>query len=244
MLRFAVCDDQSVELKLLEKLLRQYASERSCLPIEIALYKSPADLLRQLRSGIQYDVFVLDMIMPEYSGVEVGHAIRNGGCDSAIIYITASPDFALDAISVHPEQYLLKPINPETLFRVLDDARKRMSSQKPEVTIRTREGVVLLPCSEIVCVEHAGRIMRVYTSHDREVESVCLRVPFEKLMEPVLRRPEFLQTHKSYLVNLQHIRSMQNGTIRTDTGMIIPISRRNSAQTKDRCVRYIQENQK
>lgn len=240
MLRVAVCDDQNTELKMLGKLLQHYQELRGDGPIQSKFFEAPGKLLASLSAGERYDLFVLDMMMPEYNGVEVGHAIRNAGLESAIIYITASPDFALDAISVHPEQYLLKPLQPAALFRALDDVLKRMSGQcEPSLSVKTRGGVELLPCRKIVCVEHAARIMRVYAQDRAVLESVSLRVPFETLLEPVLQRPDFLQTHQSYVVNLRHITALLADEIRADNGMLIPISRRNMPEVRQRYREYV-----
>ena len=120
MLRIALCDDQDVELQILKLHLERYQQTRNCGALSIDCFTSSAELVGTLRNDGRYDLFILDMVMPDYNGVEVGRAIRAGGLESAIIYITASPDFALSAISVHPEQYLLKPLDASALYEALD----------------------------------------------------------------------------------------------------------------------------
>jgi DNA-binding LytR/AlgR family response regulator len=244
LLRFAVCDDQNTELLMLNRLLTHYGQARLDGDIRVDLYSSPSELLDRLTGGIQYDFYILDMIMPGYNGVEVGRAIREAGQESVIIFITASTDFALDAISVHPEQYLLKPLDPQKLYRALDESRNRSAiAGGAHLTVKTREGAETLNANGIVCLEHTGRIMRVYTHSGRVFESVCLRQPFETLAEPLLRLPEFLQTHKSYIVNLRHLRTVLPDSVRTDTGLVIPISRRNTAEVRRRYQDFISKTQ-
>lgn len=242
MLKIAVCDDQAMDLKILELHLREYRRRNRCGPFDVDWFTSSAELVERLQGGRRYDLFILDMMMPEYNGVEVGRAIRADGLDGAIIYITATADFALDAISVHPEQYLLKPLDPEALYQALDAVvgRKR-DRERHCLTVKTREGIELLPCGEIVCVEHAGRVMRVYTADGAVRESVYLRASFESLVQPLLRRPGFIMTHKSYVVSLAHVRALQAAACLTDTGMEVPVSRRNAAEVRQQYLRFLAE---
>lgn len=241
MLRAAVCDDQDAELKMLNKLLEHYGKKLRHQTLETELYSSPRALIRRLEEGARFDFFILDMMMPEYNGVDVGRVIRAAGLESAIIYITASPDFALDAISVHPEQYLLKPLDPQALFYALDSACERINRRSAAcLSVRTRGGTELLPYPKVVCVEHVDRIMRVYSEDGGILESVYLREPFEKLTEPILGQPGFVRTHKSYLVNLHHIRTLLQGELRMDTGLLVPISRRNAAEVRRTYLQYMQ----
>lgn len=234
MLQFAVCDDQVSELKLLGKLLEYYQKRKSCSLFQTDFYSSSVDLMQRLSNGVSYDFFILDMMMPGYSGVEVGRKIRMQGRDSVIIYVTASPDFALDAIGVHPEQYLLKPIYPEDLFQALNNAMARFNvDEELFFSITTKDGLERLPYSEIVCIEHAERVVKVFMRDGRVHESIYLRGSFQKLIEPALCQPGFLQTHQSYLVNLRYARSLQRGALWMSIGMRIPVSRRNAA-----CVRW------
>jgi DNA-binding LytR/AlgR family response regulator len=240
MLKIAVCDDQEMELKILELHLDRYQQLRQCGAFEVRWYTSSAELVKQLQAGEHYDLFILDMMMPEYNGVEVGRAIRDSGLESAIIYITASADFALDAIRVHPEEYLLKPLNTEALYQALDVVLERLENRSRQfLTVKTRAGMQAIPCQEIVCVEHAGRVAKFHMENQTALESVYLRAPFEVLVEPLLRQTEFIQTHKSYLVNLRHVRTLQPANMVTDTGMEIPISRRNAAEVKQRYTQFL-----
>lgn len=240
MLTIAVCDDQEMDLKILELHLKEYRRQNRCGPFQVDWFTSSAELVERLREGRRYDLFILDMMMPEYNGVEVGRTIRADGLDGAIIYITATADFALDAIGVHPEQYLLKPLDPEALYQALDAVvGRRQGRARQCLALKTREGIEQLPYGEIVCVEHAGRVMRVHTAAGDPRESVYLRSSFETLVQPVLQRPGFLMTHKSYVVNLAHVRALQASSCLTDTGLEVPVSRRNAAEVRQRYLRFL-----
>jgi two-component SAPR family response regulator len=77
--------------------------------------------------------------MADKNGIDIGNQIRRAGCNNAIIYITTSDDFALDAYSVHAVRYLLKPISEHSFFEALDYALSYAEVQKsPTYAIKTR----------------------------------------------------------------------------------------------------------
>lgn len=240
MLKVAICDDQVLELKLLELHLEQYQRLRE-RTFSVETFSSSPELVRRLMAGGQYDLLILDMVMPEYSGVDVGHIVRGLGLESAILFHTVSASFALDAIAVHPVEYLLKPLNAARLYAALDTAFACMESRNAGLTLQTRLGTESLSWEEIVCVEHAGRIARVHTADGGVRESVYLRASFQSLVAPLLRRVDFVQTHKSFLANLLHVRALRGTALLTATGVEVPISRRSAAETRQRYLRYWQQ---
>ena len=96
--------------------------------------------------------------MPMLSGLEHGRIIRRGSTDAQI-----EAGYALDAYSVNPLHYLLKPVEPQTLFAALRLAAEKVSfGDETLITIKTREGLQTISADAIVCCEYS-RHAAVYT---------------------------------------------------------------------------------
>ncbi len=239
MIRIAVCDDCITQLKLMEGLLEHYRQERKELDPKAQLFSSPDELIRQLDHGAIYDIFVLDMLMPQKSGIEVGKLIRARALPATIIYITAFPDYALEAFDVQAEQYILKPIDTKKLFEALDRAISRLAATEKLYTLKISGGVVRIPFSQIVCAENVGRVLRLHLADGTTQDSVYLREPFESYLTALLACGDFVQVHKSFVINLWHAKKITAERLETDIGFVSPISRRHAATVKKRYLDYV-----
>ena len=140
-MKIVICDDSIEDLRKLEKLLVKYTDARPDVRLELEKYSDAASLYDKIAKRKPADIYLLDMIMSEKTGIEIGTRLRNSGCESVIIYITSSGDFALEAYGVHAARYLLKPVSEKNFFEALDYA---VSLRKPE-----RHSVSLMKTSKI-----------------------------------------------------------------------------------------------
>ena len=122
MLDLALCDDEAEQLDIVGRLLRDYVQARPELAIRLSVFSSGRDLLAAEEEGARFDICVLDVVMPELSGIELGIELRERGSASAIIYLTIYPEYAVDSYAAKAFYYLVKPPEPERLYQVLDQA--------------------------------------------------------------------------------------------------------------------------
>ena len=94
-----ICDDQKSELETVQKLLEDYAGEHPDLFLSIRCFSNPLDMLDEMdRSGAP-DIALLDICMPGLLGTDIAREIKRKSEDAAdIIFLTASPDFAVEAL--------------------------------------------------------------------------------------------------------------------------------------------------
>lgn len=114
MLRIAICDDMQGELEQISALTNKYITARG-LTADVREFCHPDELLT-VNETETFHIFLLDIIMPMISGLELGRSIRRTSTDAQIIYITTELGFALDAYAVNPLHYLLKPVDKQSLF--------------------------------------------------------------------------------------------------------------------------------
>lgn len=118
-MKIVICDDSIEYLLKIEKLLFYYQDTHNGAKFEIEKFSDAAALYRKIQQNDLADIYILDMIMADKNGIDIGNQIRRAGCNNAIIYITTSDDFALDAYSVHAVRYLLKPISEHSFLKRL-----------------------------------------------------------------------------------------------------------------------------
>ena len=149
MFHVALCDDEAAQRQLTHKLLDSYFSSRGAAA-KIWEFPDGQGLLNALPDKT-FDLYLLDIVMPEMDGIDLGLELRKADQNSVILYLTSSPDFALQGYSVKAASYLLKPIQEEKLFSALDDALKTMSDRRTQsMMVKTAEGIVRLLLDDIL----------------------------------------------------------------------------------------------
>lgn len=126
-----ICDDQKSELETVQKLVAGYAEAHPDLLLSVRCFSSPFDMLDEIdRSGAP-DIALLDICMPGVLGTEVAREIQRKSQDvTDIVFLTNSPDFAVEAFALHVDDYLTKPYTKkrlvDTLDRVMEKRRRRL----------------------------------------------------------------------------------------------------------------------
>ena len=121
-MKIVICDDCVKDLQRLERLLQKYRDTAAGIHFEVEEFTDACRLYERILQGDQADIYLLDMIMSEKNGIEIGSLIRQNGGGGVIIYVTTSADFALEAYEVHASRYLLKPVSEEHFFEAMDFA--------------------------------------------------------------------------------------------------------------------------
>lgn len=234
MIRVAICDDLPDELRRICQFIEEYGRIHSEYDISIHPYNSPLHLLSALERGQRHEVYLLDVIMPNMSGIELGRTIRRNSHACAIIFCTVSPEYAVESYHVQAQNYLVKPVRPEPLFQALTQAIDRLELGLAHgISFRSGNSTVFLPFHEVVYIESVRRRLIFHPVNGTPITSLALRGSFENALSDLLADPRFLQPHKSFAVNMNHIRTLLESHITLDNGTIIPIAPRRKAYTLD-----------
>lgn len=119
MLKIAVCDDSPLFLELAIKFINKWSEERQ-FPVSISSYNNGDDLLAA-NADERMDIIFLDIIMPLLNGMDTARELRQTDKAVKIIFLTSSPEFALESYEVKAQGYVLKPIVYEQLKDMLDE---------------------------------------------------------------------------------------------------------------------------
>lgn len=221
-----ICDDDSACLRETAAAARLWAQGRGG-GIDICAFEGPA----QLRDAAfaKGDILLLDILMPETNGMELARELRAEGSDIRIVFLTSSPDFAIESYEVKADNYLLKPVEPAKLARVLDEWRARKAPD-PTITVKTSEGFLNVAPSEIYYIEARSKKVFLYLTGGRCIQNTSPLYAFE---DALAGRREFFKCHRSYLVNLLRVKRFTSTEVIMRNGSIIPIARGGNASFRD-----------
>lgn len=226
-MQIAICDDDKQELENILNLLREYDRQREDLVITVSAFSSPGDLLRSVEKHSGFDVYLLDIIMPEMDGIQLGSALRDRGDDGMIAFLTTSPDFAMDAYRVEAFHYLLKPIDMASLFRCLDKAADYLDRLKTKViSVKMSHSIRMVPVQDILYAERVKRLVSYYLSDGSVIKSATFNGSFQNAVAPLLEYREFFLVGPSFAVNLCHVTEITKHDLLISGGHRIAIPRR------------------
>ena len=241
-LQIAVCDDRPEDMVLLHTGVDAWLANTPGLRGRVQEFASPAALCERLRHGASYDIYILDILMPEMDGISLGRMIRRGDSELPVIYVTSSTEYALDAFGIHAVGYIPKPVNRQELAAALQTAYTLHITRRREV-ISVRDGIQIAPVAleELLYVENSERKMNYVLSDGRHITNRRRGGSFESAVGPVAENKEFLQPHKSYFINMKYIRSLYSDHIVMDDGKDIPIARGKAPEIRRRYLAFLEE---
>lgn len=242
-MKITVCDDSIKDLLDIEKLLLKYQAQYPDRIFELEKYSDPSRLFHKIAEGNLTDIYILDMLMPRRTGIDLGRQIRKNGKENVIIYITSSQDYALEAYDVHATRYLLKPVDEGSLFEALDYALSFTKAKtEPTYMLKTKNGLLPTAYSKIEYIENAGRKLEVHLSDGALLKSLFIRTSFEEEVRELTEHGNFLQIHKSFLVNLDYVKQLTADSAIMSSGRPLPISRAKAPKVKREYLLFVSEN--
>ena len=225
MLRIAVCDDEEKQLDQTAALLHTYLRSHPSLDGQVETFRSGSALLARAEGAGGFDLYVLDILMPELSGIDTGRRLRALGEGGEIVYLTSSNDFAADSYDVRAFFYLLKPVEKRKLFQVLDGAVEKLEQRRSSaVVVTTADGPRRILLERIRYVERMGRRMH-YDCTDGPVDSQSIRTPFREAAASLLADRRFFLCGASFVLNFQHVTGVEGRTALFDNGQTVLLPR-------------------
>ncbi len=239
MLKIAICDDDPREMERAAVLLGDYLQERPHLAAAVSAFESGQALLTADQKVGGFGLYLLDVLMPEENGIAVGKALRDAGRNGAIIYLTSSPDYAVDSYLTQAFFYLLKPVDKKQLFEVLDRAVEALQKRKDEaVIVNTSLGLRSISLEDILYVERVDRFIRYHLVNGDTADSRTIRGPFPEAVAPLLADSRFILCGASFVLGLHHVKTMEKTAALLDSGGEVPLSRASYGEVKRAWIDY------
>ena len=232
MLRIAICDDEEKQLNQAAALLNTYLQSHPGLYGQVETFRSGSALLMRAEAAGGFDLYVLDILMPELSGIDTGRRLRALGEGGEIVYLTSSNDFAADSYDVRAFFYLLKPVEEGKFFQVLDGAVEKLNRRRNSaILVNTADGPRRILLEHIRFVERMGRCIRYYCT-DGTVDSQTIRVSFREMVAPLLGDRRFCLCGASFVLNFQHVTGVNGQIALLDNGQAVTLPRTSATDFK------------
>ncbi len=239
MLQIAICDDNIDELSNMVQLINLYRISKQ-LHCQYTAFSNGFELIAALEKGRYFDIYCLDIIMPGLTGIDLAKEIRLFDKTAPILFFTSSPEFALASYTVKAINYVLKPISREKLFFTLDEVLENLKIVEDEdaIIVKSREGIQRIIITNLVFAEVMGRNVFYHLVNGRVIEST---EAFATACDNLLKYEPFIKTHRSYIVNMQYIDTIDNNKLILQTLSSIPIAQGKTKEIKRSYLAYQME---
>jgi DNA-binding LytR/AlgR family response regulator len=198
--------------KMARMALKQLVSQLQNLEVT-AECASAIEAYNQL-SASPVDLLFLDIEMPDMSGIDLIKKL--GSKKPLIVFTTAKKDYAVEAFELNVVDYLVKPVSQGRLVQAVEKAQEALDSDKEEVKIEEQGFVFVkdngmlkrIAIDDILYLEAMGDYVKVHTPQKFHVVHATL-----KSIEEKLPGTKFLRVHRSFIVAINKIDFIQEGTI-------------------------------
>jgi len=227
----AVCDDDNIAIQQVKNFILSVC-EKMNISYITDTFLDGESLIKQLSSGVCYDLIFLDIEMPKVSGVQVGTAIRDIHKDelTQIVYISAKSEYALELFDSNPLNFLVKPINYEDIEKVIEKFVKITGNWSDVFTYKYGHDTYKMKLKDIIYLESSGKkiIIHAKSKNDEYYGSI------EDAYESQLKRYGFLFIHRAYVVNYDHVTAFEYEKLTLTDKTTLPIGQARRKEIRNR----------
>lgn len=225
-----ILDDEEVIVDSLGSMLKSIGSDKD----NIYGYTDYRKFLEDIKTK-KCDILFIDIRLDNTNGIEL---IKENGIylkGTKLIYITGYDEYIEDVFETELVYLITKPLNEEKVEKAYLKAIEKINKENKVIVVKTLKETRKVKINEIYYIESDARLVNIHLKNE-------VLVSYGKLsdMEEMLKG-NFLRTHKSYLVNLERVKSYKHNQIILDNGKVIPISRNSISKVKNEIFDYVKE---
>lgn len=229
--QIGICDDSGEDIRILSNALHAYDAS-----IQISVYADGESLLEDwLEHKILFDIIFLDIYMPGLNGIETARKIRISMRAAKIIFISSSNEHYPEAYDVFAFNYLLKPLNTEKLYLILNQALADIAGERQhQISFSYKAKNYRVFCKDILYIESRDKVIYFHMADKTTLQ--C----YAKLDDILKQLPEehFVRCHQSFAVNIAHTTEMAENHFRIGP-VAINISKKHLKSSKDKYFAYL-----
>lgn len=215
--RIAICDDDRRFTDEFHKKINKILASKN-IDAETEEFYDTASFLKSIHKGIVFDLIFLDILLDDENGYSFAKQLRRENIPIDIIFITVTEDYAVAGYDTSPILYLVKPIEDTQLKYAFDlFLKKHMPSR---VLLNLSGELLSLNIADILYCEVYGHRTCIHLISGETRDLRCSLNKLEYRLPPSV----FVRSHKSYLINMEHIDSITRYELTLSTGRTLPIS--------------------
>ncbi len=220
MIRLAICDDEAHCLDDTKHMIEQWSASYS-VPVQISCFDNGDALLESIRS-VRMDILFLDIMMPLFNGIDAAREIRELDKAAKIVFLTSSPEFALESYSVKASGYIIKPVSYEQLSEALSDCTAALQEEPEHLLLKSTYGYHKIYLHDIEYLEAQNKRVIFFL---KSGQSLTITEPLYIFENRLLAKYGFFKCHRSYIISMSHVNSFSPAEITMKSGCCIPIAR-------------------
>lgn len=224
-MKIAICDDQQIFVERLKNLITDNEAE-------IYLFNTGDELLK---SEINFDIVLLDIEMPGIDGLGTAAELYKRNRKTLLLFITSHREYLTKGYEFRAFRYVLKSEPDEFVRQNIQDAIEEYRNYDFYITVNYKGTVAKVLSTQIIYIESLGHTITIHTENkdyigQNKFKDIC----------NLLAQHGFVQCHKSYMVNMRCIESIEkNSCINIINGVKIPIGRKYNANIIDSYLEFM-----
>ena len=215
--RVAIVDDSSVDAAYVEDILKAWADDRQVV-VQPKRFDSAEKFLFRYADDKAWDILLLDIEMGTMDGVTMAKRVRQDNEAVQIVFITGYSDYIAEGYEVAALHYLMKPVNQEKLFSVLDRAIEKRKQEERCLNLEAYGEMVRIPLYEIRYLDVHQNYVTVHAKADYTIKRTL--GDFEKELDN-----RFCRVGRSMILNLKFIQRVTKTEVRLSDGTVLPLPR-------------------
>ena len=219
-IQISICDDEDIVHELITPVIRRHYENRFT-GLEILHYYDATSILDE---AYRQQIVLMDIAMPGVDGIDAATRLYHENSECAVIMLTERNDRVKDAFKAHAIRFVTKPIMCGELFEALDYA---IASRKEyaDLVVWAHGKSLRINQKDVIMLESHRNNVIVYL----DGKAISLNTPtktLEKMLEPSL----FLRVHKSYIVNMHHVKEINGRFLLLTDGLHASVSVRRARE--------------
>lgn len=229
MIRIAICDDEKILLESAYGKIKSIVDNlgKDCI---IEVFQDGNKMLTHMEKAISnFDIIFLDIDMPVMSGFELAELLRMYNENIIVIFLTSMDHLVYESLRYRPFRFIRKHKMEEELREVLEAVISLVEkNEKRPYFFKTEDGEIKLKISDILYIECLNRKIYIKT-YDKKYGILGLQ--FNKIINEFLDKG-FVLIHRSCIVNLKYIYSIEKLVVKMDNDEMLPMSRHKTNDVK------------
>lgn len=214
-MKIAICDDSAADVRFVREITEKWAGSRG-IDVRTETFPSAESFLFRYAEEKDFDILLLDIEMPRMDGVTMAKRIRKENETVQIVFITGYSDYIAEGYEVEALHYLMKPVNSQKLFEVLDRAEKKLRQNEKTLDLELSGEMVRIPMYRIKYLDVDKNYVTVHAGEDYTVKRSLSDM--EKELDE-----RFFRAGRGLIINLKAVRKTTKLQVYLTDGTVLQI---------------------